>query len=193
MSILSLFNGTSGTKKVSGLPEAGGASVLEKLKSDLAAVRVGRANPALLLSLPVPYKSRSVPLSSLADVRVKDQQTLVVVLHDEELLPTVSKAIRNSSLGLNPLEDQKTLRVPVPRLTPETRSHLVQLITTHAERAKMALRGVRQDAREEIRRRNEAGQMDKDEKKRVEKMLEEMVGKWGKEVEGMVKVKVEAV
>ncbi|KXS22141.1 ribosome recycling factor [Gonapodya prolifera JEL478] len=164
------------------------ATVLDRLTADLATLRLGRANPAVLHNVTIPHKNRTVNLTQIADVKLKDPQTLLVLPHDEELLSAIAKAIRASQLGLNPIEEDKALKVPIPRLTQDARDQLTKQCKDYGEKAKSAARAVRHDARESLRKRGAS--VSGDETRRAEKAIDDLANKVAKDVDAVVKAKI---
>ncbi|KAF9398601.1 hypothetical protein BGX21_007567 [Mortierella sp. AD011] len=133
---------------------------LERLKKDFTTMRAGTANPAILDPVMVKVENRMVPLRDLAQVSIKDAKTLMVNVSDTELITSVEKAIREAGLNLNPIADNKAVKVPVPKPTKEFRESLTKLAAANAEKAKTIIRKLRQDGMKELKKDLKAGSDD---------------------------------
>src|SRR5205814_1515216 len=122
---------------------------LEHLQAELTHIRTGRANPALIEKVQVPYYGTPTPLNQLAQISVPEPRLLVVQVYDRSQIGAVEKAIRDAGQGLNPASDGAVVRVPVPPLTEERRKEYVKMVRSKAEEARVAVRNVR---REEVHR-----------------------------------------
>ncbi|MCB1027231.1 MAG: ribosome recycling factor, partial [Microthrixaceae bacterium] len=120
---------------------------VEHTRSDLASIRTGRANPALVEKLQVDYYGSMVPLQQLASFSVPDARMLVVTPFDKGAMPAIERSIQESNLGLNPSNDGMNIRLAFPQLTEERRRDFVRLARQKAEDGKNSLRGARRDAR----------------------------------------------
>jgi ribosome recycling factor len=123
----------------------------DDLRTELASVRTGRASTALLEHLKVEYYGTPTPLNQVATLGVPDPSMLTVQPWDPSLLPAIDKVIRSSSLGLNPVNDGKILKVPIPPLTEERRKELVKHLHKVLENHRTAVRNIRRDGNEELR------------------------------------------
>ncbi|ORX99260.1 putative ribosome recycling factor [Basidiobolus meristosporus CBS 931.73] len=151
-------------------------------------MRIGRANPAILDSVVVPVDEGTFPLNQLAQVVVKDPQNLIVNVYDSETLSAVDKAIRIAGLNLNPVIDNKIIRVPIPKLNKEFRENLIKMAGKTSEKAKMSVRNVRQDALKQVKKEKSNGASEDDIKK-LEKKVQAIVDKVSKEIEDIHKAK----
>ena len=124
----------------------------DDLRTELASVRTGRASTALLEHLKVEYYGTPTPLNQVATLGVPDPSMLTVQPWDPSLLPAIDKVIRSSSLGLNPVNDGKILKVPIPPLTEERRKELVKHLHKVLENHRTAVRNIRRDGNEELKR-----------------------------------------
>lgn len=120
--------------------------VIEHLKSELNAMRAGRANPVVLSRVTVDYYGMQTPLNQMANISVSDARTLTVSLYDVSALKEVKKAILAADLGLNPVDDGKVIRLSFPQLTEERRRDLIKQVKKTGEDSKVALRNERRDA-----------------------------------------------
>ncbi|KAG9289133.1 hypothetical protein G9A89_022442 [Geosiphon pyriformis] len=126
-------------------------SVLEKLKKGYSTMRLGRASPAILDPVNVAHKGGQSPLKDIAQVIVKDPQTLMINVHDEELLGAVQKAILGANLNLNPVLDGKGLKVLIPKITSEYREEMIKIASKNAEYSKIHMRNIRQEEMKSLR------------------------------------------
>ncbi|KAF0521037.1 ribosome recycling factor [Gigaspora margarita] len=163
-------------------------TILGRLKKEYGTMRIGQANPAILDSVMVPYENGSAPLRDLTQIIVKDPQTLLVHVHDEEMLKTVDKAIRSANLNLNPMIDGKGLKVPIPKITTEFREKMIKVASKIAENTKIKLRLARQDGLKDLKKDSKNG-LPSDETKLLEKQLQLLIDKYVKDVDDSFKAK----
>lgn len=147
---------------------------VETLKSDLASLRTGRANTSLLDPVQVDVYGASMPLSQVATVTAPEPRMLAVQVWDRSNVQPVEKAIRSAGLGLNPIAEGQTLRLPIPDLTEDRRKELAKLATQYAEKARIAVRNVRRDGNEGLKTAEKKGQISQDEQKRLEADVQKM-------------------
>jgi ribosome recycling factor len=154
---------------------------LEDFRHELAGVRTGRASTALLESMRVDYYGTPTPLNQVATLGVPEPTMLTVQPWDASLLGAIDKAIRASDLGLNPMNDGKVLRVPVPALTEERRKELVKHLHKVLENHRTAVRNIRRDSNEEMKKLFKDKKISEDEEKRgledMQKLTDEFIGK----------------
>ena len=125
---------------------------VEALKSDLGKVRTGRAHTGLLDHIQVDYYGSMMPLSQVANVTLADARTIGVQPWEKKMIPVVEKAIRESDLGLNPATSGDLIRIPMPALTEERRRELTKVVHKDAENARVAVRNIRRDANEHLKK-----------------------------------------
>lgn len=135
------------------------------LKTEFSGLRTGRANPALLDNITVSAYGSEMPLNQVGSISVPEPRMLTVSVWDKTAVASVERAIRESSLGLNPVVDGQTLRIPLPPLTEERRKELVKIAGQYSESAKVAVRNVRRDAMDTLKRLEKDGHMGEDEQK----------------------------
>lgn len=135
------------------------------LKTEFSGLRTGRANAALLDNITVPAYGSDTPLNQVGSVSVPEPRMLTVSVWDKTLVGAVEKALRQSNLGINPVTDGQTLRIPMPPLTEERRRDLVKVAGSYSEQAKIAVRNVRRDAMDFLKRAEKEGGMSEDEQK----------------------------
>ena len=150
------------------------AGAVESLKSDLAGLRTGRASTALLDPVTVEVYGSHMPLNQVATVSVPEPRMLSVQVWDKSNVGPVEKAIRSAGLGLNPINDGQTLRLPIPELTEERRKELAKLAGSYSERAKIAVRNVRRDGMDNLKIDEKKGLFGEDERKRHEAEVQKL-------------------
>ena len=138
------------------------------LKEEFSGLRTGRANAGLLEPVRVEAYGSPAPLNAVAAISVPEPRMITVNVWDKGMVVSVEKAIRNANLGLNPIVDGQTLRIPVPPLTEERRKDLVKLAGKYAEQQKIAVRNVRRDANDDLKKAEKAGEISQDEQKKME-------------------------
>ncbi len=141
---------------------------VESLKGDLAGLRTGRASTQLLDPVTVEVYGAKMPLNQVATVSVPEPRLISVQVWDKSNVGPVEKAIRSAGLGLNPINDGNTLRLPIPDLTEERRKELAKLAGQYAEKARVAIRNVRRDGMEALKADENKKEISEDERKRAE-------------------------
>ena len=162
------------------------ARSIETLKTDLAKVRTGRAHTGLLDHIHVDYYGSSMPLSQVANVTLADPRTLGVTPWEKKMIPVVEKAIRDSDLGLNPATSGDMIRVPMPPLTEERRKELIKVVHKEAEAAKVAVRNVRRDANDHLKKLLKDKQCSEDEERRAHDDLQKLTDRFVSEVDRLL-------
>ena len=147
---------------------------LESFKNDLSGLRTGRANTTLLDPVTVEVYGSQMPLNQVATVAAPEPRMLSVQVWDKSNIQPVEKAIRSAGLGLNPIADGNTIRLPIPDLTEERRKELAKLAGTYAENARIAVRNVRRDGNEAIKEDEKKKEISEDDKKRLETEVQKM-------------------
>jgi ribosome recycling factor len=152
---------------------------VDSFRSDLGGLRTGRANVTLLDPVVVEVYGSNMPLNQVATVSAPEPRLLSVQVWDRSNVTPVEKAIRSAGLGLNPITDGQTLRLPIPDLTEERRKELAKLAGQYAEKAKIAIRNVRRDANDGLKTDENKKEISEDDRKRLEtevqKMTDEMI------------------
>jgi ribosome recycling factor len=138
------------------------------LKEEFSGLRTGRANVGLLDPVSVEAYGSTAPLNSVAAISVPEPRMISVNVWDKSMVGPVEKAIRAAGLGLNPIVDGQTLRIPVPALTEERRKELAKLAGKYAEQQKIAVRNVRRDANDDLKKAEKASEISQDEQKKME-------------------------
>jgi ribosome recycling factor len=147
---------------------------VESLKGDLGGLRTGRASTSLLDPVTVEVYGAHMPLNQVATVSVPESRMLSVQVWDKTNVGPVEKAIRSAGLGLNPINDGQTLRLPIPDLTEERRKELAKLAGQYSEKAKIAVRNVRRDGMDALKTDEKKGVISEDERKRLETEVQKL-------------------
>ena len=147
---------------------------VEHLSSELTHIRTGRANPALIDRIMVPYYGTPTPLNQLAQINAPEPRLLVVQVYDKSQIGAVEKALRSSDQGLNPANDGQVIRVPIPPLTEERRREYVKLVRQKAEEARVAIRNVRRDELHRIEHMQKNHEVAEDDAKRATARLQKI-------------------
>jgi ribosome recycling factor len=154
---------------------------VEALHKELAGIRTGRATPALVDRLQVDYYGAPTPLQSLAGITAPEARLLVIQPYDRGAMSAIEKAIQKSELGLNPSNDGTLIRIPIPPLTEERRKEFVKVVKQKAEAARVAIRNIRRDEVEHIRKIEKDGEVGSDELDRglqqIQKITDRFVAK----------------
>ena len=166
---------------------------VEDFRKDLAGVRTGRANTALLDNVRVDYHGTPMPINQLGTMSVPDPSMIMISPWDPTAVPLIDKAIRTSDLGLNPTSDGKVLRVPIPPLTEERRKDLVKMIHKVLENHRTAVRNVRRDIKEHVEKLEKEKKISEDDKKRALDELEKLTHAETKKVEDLSATKEKEV
>lgn len=153
------------------------------LKRDLGGLRAGRANPQLLERIMVDYYGAQTPINQMGNISSPEPRLLVINLWDPKMIPMVEKAIQKSDLGINPSNDGKLIRLVFPELTEERRRDLVKTIKKKAEEAKVAIRSIRRDAIEDIKKQKKDSVITEDDQKNLEKEAQEITDDSIKEID----------
>lgn len=158
------------------------------LKRDLSTLRAGRATPALLDRVQVEYYGAMTPVNQLANINTPDTRTLLIQPWDKTSLGAIEKAILKSDLGLTPSNDGDTIRIGIPALTEERRSELVKMTKKFGEEAKVAIRNVRRDANDDIKKL-EKSDISEDESRRHQDDIQKTTDKFVTEVDKVLAAK----
>lgn len=158
---------------------------LESLDKRFATVRAGRANPSSLDGIVVEYYGSMTPLKQLATISVPEARQLLIKPFDKGCLKDIERAILASNLGYNPGNDGETIRIVIPELTEERRRELVKQVKSLSEDAKVAIRNLRHDSLEDVKK----CELSEDQEKGLEKDIQEMINEYNKKVEAKLKEK----
>jgi ribosome recycling factor len=166
-------------------------AVVERFKNEMKKVRTGRAHPDMLSSIKVEVYGQFMPLNQIANITASDATLLVVTPYDINNIQAISKAISaDQSLGLNPSDDGRVVRVPIPPLTEERRKEIVKNASAKVEETKKALRNVREDARKAMKA---AADLSEDVKKRGEKEIDDLTKEFSDIIEKEFKAKSDEI
>ncbi len=161
------------------------AKSVEHLAAELASIRTGRANPALIDKVMVPYYGTPTPLNQLAQISAPEPRLLVVQVYDKSQMGAIEKALRSGEQGLNPSNDGTLIRVPIPPLTEERRREYVKLVKHKAEEARVAIRNVRRDELHRIDQMQKNGEVAEDDSKRGHARLQKITETYVEKVDGL--------
>src|SRR3954467_3896719 len=165
------------------------AGAIEALKHDLQGLRTGRASTTLLDPVTVEVYGAQMPINQIATVSVPEPRMLSVQVWDKSNVGPVDKAIRSAGLGLNPIVDGTTLRLPIPDLTEERRKELAKLASQYAEKARIAARNVRRDGMEALKTDEKKHEISQDEHKRLEVEVQKLTDDTIKEIDAAAAAK----
>ena len=166
---------------------------IEALKNNLSKIRTGRANPALLDAVHVEYYGSMVPLSQVANVALLDARTISVQPWEKGMGAKIEKAIRESDLGLNPASMGDLIRVPMPPMSEERRKEMTKIVRNEGESAKIAVRNLRRDANESVKKLVKDKQASEDDQKRSEADIQKLTDKHVATIDQLVKSKEQEV
>ena len=156
---------------------------IEVVKSNFASVRAGRANAGVLDRITVEYYGAPTPLNQVANIGSPDPRTLTIQPYDMPLLKAMEKAIQTSDLGINPQNDGRVIRLSFPQLTEERRKELTKQVRKYGEEGKVALRNIRRDAMDDIKKKTKKSELTEDDQKKLEKELQDLTDKRCKDID----------
>ena len=159
------------------------------LKEDLNTVRAGRANPSLLDKVMVDYYGSPTPLKNLANIAVPDPRTLLITPFDPKSISEIEKGINVANIGINPSNDGKCVRQVIPQVTEERRKELTKTVKKMGEDSKIAIRNIRRDANDELKKREKAHEITEDELKKALEDVQKATDKTIKEIDEIVAAK----
>ncbi len=162
---------------------------IQAFKRELSTVRAGRANPSLLDRVTVNYYGAPTPLNQLSSITVPEARLLVIQPYDKSVLNDIEKAILKADLGLNPSNDGTIIRIAIPALTEERRKALAKDVKAMAEDAKVAIRNVRRDANDELKKLEKDGQITEDEHRNFADDVQKETDNHVKEIDNIAKEK----
>lgn len=162
---------------------------IDSLHRDYSAIRAGRANPNVLNGVTVDYYGTPTPLSQMAAISVPEPRLLVIQPWDASTLKDIEKAINTSDLGINPQNDGKVIRLAFPQLTEEHRKTLVKDVSHRGEEAKVAVRNIRRDAMDDLKKLKKNNEITEDDQKDGEKELQNITDSFVKQIEDVQKKK----
>ena len=162
---------------------------VDTLKTDLGKVRTGRAHTGILDHLHVDYYGTSMPVNQVANVTLADARTITVQPWEKKMIPVVEKAIRDSDLGVNPATSGDVIRVPMPPLTEERRKELVKVVRHEAENARIAVRNIRRDANEHLKRLLKDKQVSEDDERHAQTDVQKLTDRFIAEIDRILAAK----
>jgi len=162
---------------------------VEALKADLGKVRTGRAHTGLLDHIQVDYYGSMMPLSQVANVTLADARTIGVQPWEKKMIPVVEKAIRDSDLGLNPATSGDLIRIPMPALTEERRRELTKVVHKDAENARVAVRNIRRDANEQLKKLLKDKQCSEDDERHAQVDVQKLTDRFIAEIDKVMHAK----
>jgi ribosome recycling factor len=156
------------------------------LKRDLNGLRAGRANAQVLDRIMVDYYGTPTPINQMGNISSPEPRMLVISVWDQKALPLVEKAIQKSDLGINPANDGKLIRLVFPELTTERRKELVKVVHKEGEQAKVAIRSIRREANEQIKKQQKDGEITEDDQEKLEDQIQKAHDNAMKELDQIV-------
>ena len=166
---------------------------IESLKTSLAKIRTGRAHAGLLDHIMIDYYGSMVPISQVANVVVQDARTITVQPWEKKMVQVVDKAIRESDLGLNPATAGDVIRVPMPPLSEERRRELTKVVKHEGEQAKVAVRNLRRDANEHLKKLLKDKEISEDDERRAQEDVQKLTDRFVVEIDRMLAVKEQEI
>lgn len=166
---------------------------INALKTDFQGLRTGRANISLLEPIMVEAYGSMVPINQVGSISAPEPRMLAVTVWDKGTSVSVEKAIRNSGLGLNPIVDGQTLRIPIPPPNEERRKELSKLGGKYAENARIAVRNIRRDANENLKKAEKDGDISEDEHKKFVQIVQDATDSFVKQADALLKAKEEEI
>ncbi|MBR0507773.1 MAG: ribosome recycling factor [Clostridia bacterium] len=162
---------------------------LNVLKAELSSLRAGRANAQVLDRIAVDYYGTMTPINQLGNISTPEPRMLIISLWDAKMIPAVEKAIQKSDLGINPANDGKVIRLIFPELTEERRKDLVKTVRKKGEESKVAIRNVRRDLNDQIKKQKKDGEITEDDQKRLEEKGQKMTDEFIKDIDAILQAK----
>jgi ribosome recycling factor len=162
---------------------------IEALKKDFASVRTGRASLALLDGIMVDYYGTATPLQQMASLTGPDPRQIAIQPWEQKIIPEIEKAIMKSDLGLTPSNDGKIIRIMIPALTEERRKQLVKVVKKRSEEAKIAIRNIRRDINEELKKLEKDQHMSEDDVKKFHEEIQKLTDAYVAKVDEVLKHK----
>lgn len=160
---------------------------VEALRREFTSIRAGRANPSVLDKITVEYYGTPTPINQLANISAPEPRMIVIQSWDKTILPAIEKAIMKSDLGLNPSSDGTVIRIMIPQLTADRRAELVKKVKKEAEEARVAVRNVRRDINDKLKKLEKDAS--EDEVKRAQDEVQKMTDKFIKDIERVLETK----
>ncbi len=162
---------------------------IASLKDDLASIRTGRASAALFDKIRVDYYGEKSPLNQVANISIPEARLIVIQPWDRAMIGEIEQAIRTSELSLNPSNDGKVIRISIPPLTEERRKDLAKQAKNLAEQSRVAIRNIRRDGNEELKKAQKNGELTEDDESKAETELQNLTDKYIKEINHILEEK----
>ena len=159
------------------------------LKSELSSLRAGRANAQVLDRITVDYYGTMTPINQLGNISTPEPRMLIIALWDTKMIPAVEKAIQKSDLGINPANDGKVIRLVFPELTEERRKDLVKTVRKKGEESKVAIRNIRRDLNDQIKKQKKDSVITEDDQKRMEEKGQKLTDEFIKDIDTILAAK----
>jgi len=159
------------------------------MKQEYNSLRAGRANPQALDRIMADYYGTPTPINQMGNISVPEPRMLIIALWDTKMIPAVKKAIQKSDLGKNPANDGKVIRLIFPELTEERRKDLAKVIRKKAEESKVAVRSIRRDAMEDIKKQKKDNLLTEDDQKKLEEKVQKLTDEKVKEIDTIAQAK----
>ena len=166
---------------------------VETIRRELSGIRTGKATPALLEGIKVEYYGNMTPLNQMANISVPDHKLLVIQPWDKTQIGEIVKAIQKADLGLTPMPDANIIRLPIPPLTEERRKDLVKLVKKLAEEGKIAIRNIRRDTNDSIKKGEKEKKISEDESRKGQERVQEITNKYIEKIEEVMEKKEQEV
>lgn len=158
-------------------------------KEDLQSIRAGRANPTLLDKITIDYYGQVTPLNQVAGISAPEPRLLSIQPWDANTIPEIEKAIQKSDLGITPSNDGKIIRLVIPQLTEERRKDLIKIVKKNSENAKVAIRNIRRDSMEDIKKLEKSNEITEDDRKKAEDEIQKITDKYIDDIDKITKEK----
>lgn len=159
------------------------SKTISVLNQEYASLRAGRANPQLVGKIAVDYYGTPTPISQMGNLSTPEPRMLIIALWDTKMIPAVEKAIQKSELGINPSNDGKVIRLIFPELTEERRKELAKTVKKKAEESKVAVRSIRRDAVEQVKKQKKDSLITEDDQKKLEEKIQKLTDEKIKEID----------
>ncbi len=158
-------------------------------KGEISKLRTGRANPRILDGIKVEYYGQKVPLKQVATINAPEPNLLVVQAWDKMVVPEIDREIKKSGLGLNPRVEGNIIKIPIPPMSEERRQELLKIVKKFAEDTRVAIRNIRRDGMEKLKKMEKDKEISEDERKKGEEKIQKLTDKYIEEVANLVKEK----
>lgn len=162
---------------------------LNVLKSELSSLRAGRANAQVLDRITVDYYGSMTPINQLGNISTPEPRMLIIALWDTKMIPAVEKAIQKSDLGINPANDGKVIRLVFPELTEERRKDLVKTVRKKGEESKVAIRNIRRDLNDQIKKQKKDSLITEDDQKKLEEKGQKLTDEYIRDIDAILAAK----